>query len=114
MAEAGTTLLVSSHVMDEAFRCDRVLLMRQGHILASTTAEELLAATGQETIDDAFLTVIKKHAAAGGGRGGAGSAVGESGVPEAPADVPAAQTALADDARPGESAREDSREEAAR
>ncbi|WP_424924079.1 ABC transporter ATP-binding protein [Actinomyces bowdenii] len=60
MAQAGAALLVSSHVMDEAFRCDRVLLMRQGRILATTTADDLLASTGQETLDAAFLCVIQR------------------------------------------------------
>lgn len=60
IAEGGTTILVSSHVMDEAFRCDGVLLMREGRILASTTAPELLASTGAETLDDAFLTIIRE------------------------------------------------------
>jgi len=58
LAERGATLLVSSHVMDEAFRCDQVLLMRQGRILATTTAKDLLASTGAETVDAAFLAVI--------------------------------------------------------
>lgn len=58
MAEGGTTILVSSHVMDEAFRCDRVLLMREGRFLATTTAAELLTQTGQPTVDAAFLAVI--------------------------------------------------------
>ena len=55
-----STILVSSHVMDEAFRCDRVLLMRDGHLLASTTAAELLAETGESTVDAAFLAVITR------------------------------------------------------
>lgn len=63
MAQAGAALLVSSHVMDEAFRCDQVLLMRQGRILAATTAQDLLASTGQETIDAAFLAVIRQSGA---------------------------------------------------
>ena len=58
MAEGGTTILVSSHVMDEAFRCDQVLLMREGRFLAATTAAELLTQTGQPTVDAAFLAVI--------------------------------------------------------
>ncbi|TFH53050.1 ABC transporter ATP-binding protein [Actinomyces viscosus] len=58
LAERGATLLVSSHVMDEAFRCDQVLLMRQGRILATTTAADLLASTGADTVDAAFLAVI--------------------------------------------------------
>ena len=60
LAEKGTTLLVSSHVMDEAFRCDRVLLMREGRLLASTTADDLLKSTGAETVDCAFLAVIAR------------------------------------------------------
>ena len=60
LAEKGTTLLVSSHVMDEAFRCDRVLLMREGRLLASTTADDLLKSTGAETVDSAFLAVIAR------------------------------------------------------
>ena len=58
LAERGATLLVSSHVMDEAFRCDQVLLMRSGRILATTTATDLLASTGADTVDAAFLAVI--------------------------------------------------------
>ena len=58
LAERGASLLVSSHVMDEAFRCDQVLLMRQGRILATTTAKDLLASTGADTVDAAFLAVI--------------------------------------------------------
>ena len=58
LAERGATLLVSSHVMDEAFRCDQVLLMRQGRILATTTAKDLLDSTGADTVDAAFLAVI--------------------------------------------------------
>ena len=46
LAAAGRTLLVSSHVMEEAGRCDEVLLMREGRILAQSTPAELLARTG--------------------------------------------------------------------
>ncbi|PHP51912.1 ABC transporter ATP-binding protein [Actinomyces ruminis] len=60
LADAGATLLISSHVMDEAFRCDRVLLMREGRFLASTTAAELLARTGADTLDAAFLDVVRR------------------------------------------------------
>lgn len=59
IAEAGTAILVSSHVMDEAFRCDRVLLMRDGRFLTASTAAELLERTGAETLDEAFLAVIR-------------------------------------------------------
>jgi putative ABC transporter, ATP-binding protein len=59
IAARGTTILVSSHVMDEAFRCDAVLLMREGRLLATTTASELLERTGGSTLDDAFLRLIR-------------------------------------------------------
>ena len=60
LAAQGATLLVSSHVMDEAFRCDCVLLMRDGNLLDTTTASALLERTGVETLDEAFLTVIRE------------------------------------------------------
>jgi ABC-2 type transport system ATP-binding protein len=61
LARAGTSLLVSSHVMDEATRCDRLLLMREGEILADETPDGLLAATGARDAEDAFLTLIARH-----------------------------------------------------
>ena len=60
LAERGIPLVVSSHVMDEAFRCDSVLLMRDGSLLATTTAPALLERTGAATLDEAFLAVIRK------------------------------------------------------
>ncbi|MBE6481436.1 MAG: ABC transporter ATP-binding protein [Actinomyces ruminicola] len=60
LADAGATLLISSHVMDEALRCDRVLLMREGRFLASTTAAELLERTGADTLDAAFLDMVRR------------------------------------------------------
>ncbi|MFI6445422.1 ABC transporter ATP-binding protein [Kitasatospora sp. NPDC050543] len=58
LAEAGRTLLVSSHVMDEASRCDRLLLMRDGRLLADDTPAELLRRTGAADVDTAFLTLV--------------------------------------------------------
>mgnify|MGYP000229120270 FL=1 len=60
LAERGTTLLVSSHVMDEALRCDSVLLMRDGRFLAHETASGLMERTGAPTMDAAFLAVIRQ------------------------------------------------------
>ena len=59
LADRGVTLLVSSHVMDEAARCDHVLLMRDGALLASGPPKELLARTGQPDLESAFLFLIE-------------------------------------------------------
>jgi ABC-2 type transport system ATP-binding protein len=65
LAEGGTTLLVSSHVMDEADRCDRLLLMRDGHILSTGTPQELRDDTGADNLDAAFLALIERAEATG-------------------------------------------------
>jgi ABC-2 type transport system ATP-binding protein len=59
LANAGTTLLVSSHVMDEAERCDDLLLMREGEILAQQPPAQLLAETGTASIEAAFLKLVR-------------------------------------------------------
>ncbi|WP_033221479.1 ABC transporter ATP-binding protein [Kitasatospora phosalacinea] len=59
LAAGGATLLVSSHVMDEATRCDRLLLMREGRLLAHDTPAALLAATGAPDVETAFLTLVR-------------------------------------------------------
>jgi ABC-2 type transport system ATP-binding protein len=56
----GTTLLVSSHVMDEATRCDRLLLLRDGSLLADITPVELLESTGTTDAEQAFLELIRR------------------------------------------------------
>lgn len=58
LAEAGVTLLVSSHVMDEADRCQRLLLLREGKLLADATPAELRQRTGTDSLDEAFLRLI--------------------------------------------------------
>jgi len=64
LADDGVTLLVSSHVMDEATRCDRLLLLREGHLLADETPDGLLALTGAPDAEHAFLALIEKEVAA--------------------------------------------------
>ena len=59
LATAGATLLVSSHVMDEAARCDRLVLLREGAILAASTPRELLSRTVASDLDDAFLRLVE-------------------------------------------------------
>lgn len=58
LADAGAAVLVSSHVMDEAARCDRLLLLREGRILADDTPAGLLASTGEADAEAAFLHLI--------------------------------------------------------
>jgi ABC-2 type transport system ATP-binding protein len=62
LAERGATLMVSSHVMDEAARCDRLLLMREGTILADDTPQALRAQAGTEDLEEAFLNLILQRA----------------------------------------------------
>jgi ABC-2 type transport system ATP-binding protein len=62
LAQKGATLVVSSHVMDEADRCDALLLIREGQLLAQATPAELLARTGAKQLDDAFLRLIESAA----------------------------------------------------
>lgn len=59
LAADGTTLLVSSHVMDEAARCTRLLLMRDGALLADDSPDALRAATGEQDLERAFLHLVK-------------------------------------------------------
>ncbi|MDR6863731.1 ABC transporter ATP-binding protein [Phycicoccus sp. 3266] len=60
LAAQGRSLLVSSHVMDEASRCDRLLLLREGEVLADATLEELLRRTGASDAEGAFLALIDR------------------------------------------------------
>jgi ABC-2 type transport system ATP-binding protein len=62
LAEEGASLLVSSHVMDEAARCDRLLLMRDGRLVADTTPEELRERTGEQEMEAAFLSLVEQEA----------------------------------------------------
>lgn len=79
LAEHGTTLLVSSHVMDEAGRCDRLLLMRQGVLVADAAPAEVRASTGEDDLGRAFLHLIEhgprrhgRHEAPGADRDASG------------------------------------------
>ncbi|MDW8059079.1 MAG: ABC transporter ATP-binding protein [Thermomicrobium sp.] len=60
LAARGTTLLISTHSMDEADRCDLLGFLRGGRLLASDTPAALRALTGQDSLEDAFL-VLADH-----------------------------------------------------
>lgn len=62
LAAAGTTLLVSSHVMDEAAHCDELLLLRDGQVLAYGTQPELLEQTGAHDVEGVFLALVEDRA----------------------------------------------------
>ncbi|ABK71801.1 ABC transporter ATP-binding protein [Mycolicibacterium smegmatis] len=64
LAAKGTTLVVSSHVMDEADHCGDLLLMREGRLLAHTTPARLREDTSCSSLEQAFLAVIRQYAAA--------------------------------------------------
>ena len=59
IAASGTTVLVSSHVMEEAEHCSRLVLMRDGTVLAQSSPDALLARTNEATLDRAFLSLIR-------------------------------------------------------
>jgi ABC-2 type transport system ATP-binding protein len=62
LASQGRTLLVSSHVMDEAAHCDRLILLREGQVLAADAPAALLTRTGQPDLEAAFVALIESEA----------------------------------------------------
>ncbi|HKR81626.1 MAG TPA: ABC transporter ATP-binding protein [Candidatus Saccharimonadales bacterium] len=63
LAKAGVTLLISSHVMDEAEWCDDLLLLREGKVLSFSSKAALLKRTQTHTVNDAFLSLIQQGVA---------------------------------------------------
>jgi ABC-2 type transport system ATP-binding protein len=59
IADDGAAVLVSSHVMDEAERCDRLLLMRDGRLIADGTPAEIKKEAGADDVETAFLHIIE-------------------------------------------------------
>jgi len=62
LADAGAAVLVSSHVMDEAERCDQLLLMRDGVILAQDTPTRIKQRAGVDDVETAFLDLVERAA----------------------------------------------------
>jgi ABC-2 type transport system ATP-binding protein len=60
LADDGAAVFVSSHVMDEATRCDRLMLMRGGRIIADDTPRGLLERTGAADVEAAFLDLVAR------------------------------------------------------
>lgn len=60
LADSGKTLLISSHVMDEAERCDNLVLLRDGKLLWNDTRKKLLEHTDKKDVGDAFVAMIEK------------------------------------------------------
>jgi ABC-2 type transport system ATP-binding protein len=72
LADRGVGLLVSSHVMDEAARCDSLVLMRAGRVVASGEPQALLDRTSTHDLESAFLAIIEETESAGYGADRAG------------------------------------------
>ncbi|HEX9123058.1 MAG TPA: ABC transporter ATP-binding protein, partial [Actinomycetota bacterium] len=66
MNEEGSTILLTTHVMDEAARCRRVAMIAEGRAIASGTPQELLRSTGGATLEDAYLAFASRTRAEGG------------------------------------------------
>jgi len=62
LADEGRTLLVSTHVMDEAERCDELVIMRDGHVVASGTPAALLEEAQADTVEEAFIALAEERA----------------------------------------------------
>jgi ABC-2 type transport system ATP-binding protein len=61
LAADGTTIMVSSHVMDEANRCDRLLLIRDGYLIGDDTPAAIKTTAGTDDLDEAFLRIIRQQ-----------------------------------------------------
>lgn len=60
MAEGGTTILVTTHYMDEAERCQRLAFLSRGHLIGIGTPSEITQQFGEKTIEDVFITLQRK------------------------------------------------------
>ena len=61
LRDAGATLLISTHVLDEAGHCDEIVLLREGRVLAATTPAGLREETGATDLDEAFTLLIERE-----------------------------------------------------
>jgi ABC-2 type transport system ATP-binding protein len=77
LARGGTTILVTTHYMDEASQCTRLAFLSRGHLIAVGTPTEIPAMFGQSTIEDVFVSLQEKDEMGAG----LGSGVGPGGKP---------------------------------
>lgn len=66
LAASGKTLLVTTHIMDEALRCHQVCMLRDGHVIAEGTPGSLMERTGTDNLEDAFLALGTEQGRHGG------------------------------------------------
>jgi ABC-2 type transport system ATP-binding protein len=64
LAQTGVSLLISSHVMDEAERCEELVLLREGRVLWNGSRQALLDTTATVTVGDAFIAAVRRKATA--------------------------------------------------
>ena len=72
LAAEGTTILVTTHIMDEASRCHRIVMLQNGRIIAQGSPEDILAQTGTSDLESAFLALDMGEAPGAGEGPGAG------------------------------------------
>ena len=65
LARVGTTILVTTHYMDEADRCERLAFMSRGHLIAAGTPEEITSHFGQPTVEDCFIELQRRDESGG-------------------------------------------------
>ena len=80
LANAGTTILVTTHYMDEAARCTRLAFLSRGHLIAVGTQDDITRQFGQESIEDVFIELQRKDEGPGTGNGEPGTGKREPGT----------------------------------
>ena len=67
LVAAGATLLITTHVMDEAAECDRIIMLHDGRIIAHGSPDEIIKSAGATTLEEAFLSFERREAPSGEG-----------------------------------------------